>query len=225
KLQPVEPGQIAVVTVAPGPGLARVFASLGVAGIVAGGQSMNPSTQEILTACENLPTDRVIILPNNKNIILASQAAAELTVKHVRIVPSRSIPQGIAAMIAHNPAGDLEAVANSMKSALEEVETGEITSSTRTVEIDGVPVREGQIIGLHNGKLVTANDDLGATLDSLLEAMGAADRELITLYYGEGVTAAEANALADHVRAGYPAQEVELHAGGQPHYHYIISAE
>jgi len=148
-----------------------------------------------------------------------------LTVKRVRIVPSRSIPQGIAAMIAHNPQGDLEAVAKSMQSALEEVETGEITSATRTVEIDGVPVREGQIIGLHNGKLVTAGDDLSATFDSLLAAMGAAERELITLYYGEGVTAAEANALADHMRAEYPAQEIELHAGGQPHYHYIISAE
>ncbi len=114
EFQPVAPGQIAVVVVSPGKGLSRIFASLGVAAIVEGGQTMNPSTQEILAAFENLPTDKVIILPNNKNIILAANQAKDVTVKQVAVVPSRTIPQGLTAMLAHNPDGEVEAVAEKM---------------------------------------------------------------------------------------------------------------
>ena len=119
----IEPGQIAVVTVSPGPGLSRIFASLGVAAIVEGGQTMNPSTQEILAAFENLPTDKVIILPNNKNIIMAANQAKEVTVKNVQVVPSRNIPQGLSAMLALNPDGDIEAVAEKMNKSLELVQS------------------------------------------------------------------------------------------------------
>jgi DAK2 domain fusion protein YloV len=141
---PVEPGQIAAVAVAPGQGIARVFASLGVSAIVEGGQTMNPSTQEILNAFENLPTDHVIILPNNKNIILAAQAAAQLTVKHVIVIPSTSVPQGMAAMMRLIATGDIEEVAADMNAAMNDVETAEITTATRSVEIDGVNVSEGR---------------------------------------------------------------------------------
>ncbi len=127
ELAKVEPNQIAVVVVSPGPGLSRIFASLGVAAIVDGGQTMNPSTQEILAAFENLPTDNVVILPNNKNILMASNQAKEVTVKNVAVVPSKSIPQGLAAMLVHNPDGELQAVAEKMTKALATVKTGEIT--------------------------------------------------------------------------------------------------
>ena len=153
-LSTIEPGQNAVIAVSPGLGIGRVFASLGVAGVVEGGQTMNPSTQEIIHAFENLPTDKIIILPNNKNIILTAKAAAELTVKKVAVIPSRSVPQGLAAMMRLIPDGDFESVVAEMTGALDDVETGEVTIATRSVEIDGVQVEEGQIIALHNGKLV-----------------------------------------------------------------------
>lgn len=224
-LAQVQPGQIGVVAVAPGPGFARVLASLGAAAIVSGGQSMNPSTQDILDAVGNLPTDQVIILPNNKNIQLAAQQAAEMSVKHVKVIPTRTVPQGIAALLNYVPEGDLAELAATMESALRNVETGEITTATRTVELDGVNVRTGQVIGLHNGTLKVATDALPDTLLQLLALMQVAERELVTLYRGEMVTAADSAALAAQIRAQYPQLTVEEHVGGQPHYQYILSAE
>ena len=151
-----QPNQIGVVVVSPGAGLSRIFASLGVAAIVEGGQTMNPSTQEILAAFENLPTDNIIILPNNKNIVMTANQARDVTVKNVAVVPSKSIPQGLAAMLVHDPDGDLEAVAAKMTKSLATVKTGEITMATRTVEIDGVNVKQGEVIALLDGKLVAS---------------------------------------------------------------------
>jgi DAK2 domain fusion protein YloV len=225
ELANIEAGQIAVVAVSPGPGISRVFASLGVAAIVEGGQTMNPSTQEILNAFENLPTDKVIILPNNKNIILAAQAAKEVTVKNVQIVPSRTIPQGLAAMMQMNPAGEVEAVAAKMNKALDEVTSGEITIATRSVEIDGVAVEKGQVIALLNGKLMLSEASVEEACLGLLDKAEAAAHELITLFYGEDLAQAEANRIVDLIRAAYPAQEIELQFGGQPHYQLIISVE
>jgi len=224
-LASVEPGQIAVVAVSPGPGISRVFASLGAAAIVDGGQTMNPSTQEILDAFENLPTDKVIILPNNKNIILAAESAAGLTVKKVAVVPSRTIPQGLAAMMRLAPEGDFEKVVQEMTEALESVESGEITTATRSVEIDGVSVRQGQTIALHNGKLVLAAESLEEALLGLLEKAHADHYELITLFYGADLNKSEANRIADLVRRAYPDQEIELQEGGQPYYQFIVSIE
>ncbi|HBG74088.1 MAG: hypothetical protein A2X25_08175 [Chloroflexi bacterium GWB2_49_20] len=225
ELTPIEPGQVAVVAVSPGPGISRVFASLGVAALVEGGQTMNPSTQEILKAFENLPTDQVIILPNNKNIILAAQAAKEVTVKNVHIVPSRTIPQGLAAMMHLNLDGDIAQIANKMNRALEEVITGEITVATRTVEIDGVSVEKDQVIALLNGKLVFSTNKIEAAVLGMLEKASATDYELITLFFGQDLPASEANRIADLVRAAYPSLEIELQDGGQPHYQFIISVE
>jgi len=225
ELAPIEAGQIAVVAVSPGIGISRVFASLGAAAIVEGGQTMNPSTKDILDAFENLPTDKVIILPNNKNIILAAQQAKDVTVKHVEIVPSRNIPQGLAAMMQLNPDGELEAVASKMKQTIEHVIAIEITTATRSVEIDGVTVEKGQVIALINGKLEVSTDSVEGACLQALEKAGAADYELITLFYGEDLLLAEANRIADVVRAAYPKQEIELQEGGQPHYQFIISVE
>lgn len=225
QLAVVEPGQVAVVAVSPGAGLARVFASLGAAAIIEGGQTMNPSTKDILDAIENLPTDKVIILPNNKNIILAANSAAELTVKDVVVVPTRTIPQGLAAILCLEPDGDLESIRQCMEESMQEVQTGEITTATRTVEIDGVQVQEGQIIALHNGKLVVASNDLLDACLQLLERAEAEEYELITLFYGADIARNTVNQIADAIRAAYPGQTIEVQEGGQPHYHFILSVE
>ncbi len=224
-LAPIEPGQIAVIAVAPGTGIARVFASLGVAAIVEGGQTMNPSTQEIISAFENLPTDKIVILPNNKNIILAAQAAAELTVKKVAVIPTKSVPQGLAAMLRLIPGGDFNEITADMNSALGEVLTAEVTTATRNVEIDGVFCQQGQSIGLLDGKLVIATNSLPEAVLGVLEKASAEDFELITLFYGSDVAKNEVNKIVDQVRAGYPDQEIEVQEGGQPHYQFIISIE
>lgn len=221
----VEPGQIAAVAVVPGPGIARVFASLGVAAIVHGGQTMNPSTQEILSAFENLPTDKIVILPNNKNIIQTAEAASTLTVKRVSVIPSRSVPQGLAAMMRLIPHGDFDEVVKEMNKAMFDVESGEITRATRSVEIDGVAVKEGEFIALHNGKLVLSTTNLQEATLGLLRSAHADHFELITLFYGIDVTKQEANRIADEIRFAYPEQEIEVQDGGQPHYYFIISIE
>lgn len=225
ELANIEPGQIAVVAVSPGAGISRVFASLGVAALVEGGQTMNPSTKDILDAFENLPTDKVIILPNNKNIVLAAQQAKDVTVKKVYVVPSCSIPQGLAAMMHLNPDGETEAVAAKMTKAIEDVITIEVTTATRTVDIDGVSVEQGQVIALVDGKLaISAVTVEEACLGALAHAH-ADDYELITLFHGEGLPTTETNRIVDVIRAAYPAQEIELQDGGQPHYQFIISIE
>ena len=225
KFGAVEPGQIAVVVVSPGTGLSRIFASLGVATVVAGGQTMNPSTQDILSAFENLPTDKVIILPNNKNIVMAANQAKDVTVKKVAVVPSRTVPQGLAAMLALQPDGELDSVAEKMTKALSMVKTGEITIAVRNVEIDGVNVKEGQVISLLDGKLVASSASVEEGCLALLEKADASEHELVTLFYGQDMPHGEANRIADVIREKYSNLEIEVQDGGQPHYHFIISVE
>jgi dihydroxyacetone kinase-like predicted kinase len=225
QLATVEPGHIAVVAVSPALGISRIFASLGAAALVEGGQTMNPSTRDILEAFESLPTDKVIILPNNKNIILAAQQAKEVTVKHVAIVPSRTIPQGLAAMLVMDPEGDLPETAAKMEKAMAAVRSGEVTIATRSVEIDNVKVREGQVIALLDGKLAVSADSVERACLQLLDKAAAGEHELITLFYGEDLTHSEANRIADHIRSAYPAQEVELQDGGQPYYQFLVAIE
>jgi dihydroxyacetone kinase-like predicted kinase len=221
----VEPGQIAVVVVSPGAGLSKIFASLGVAAVVEGGQTMNPSTQDILKSFENLPTDKIIILPNNKNIVMAANQARDVTAKKVAVVPSKTIPQGLAAMLSLQPDGELEAVADKMNSAMSNVITGEITTATRSVEIDEVKVETGQVIALLDGKLVASAGSVEEGCLSFLEKANAEDHELVTLFYGENMSHADANRIADAIKKKYPNLEVEVQEGGQPHYQFIISVE
>ncbi|WP_081460216.1 DAK2 domain-containing protein [Anaerolinea thermophila] len=225
ELASVLPGQVGVVAVSPGPGISRVFASLGVSAIVEGGQTMNPSTEQILNAFENLPTDKIIILPNNKNIILAAQNAASVTVKKVEVIPSRSIPQGLAAMFRYNPEAELSELVDEMKEAIGEVHTGEITTATRSVNLNGVDVQEGAVIGLLDGTLVVSSNTLEDACLQLLEKAQADEYDLITMFYGENISHSEANRIADLVREKYPQQELELKEGGQPHYQFIIGIE
>jgi DAK2 domain fusion protein YloV len=221
----VEPGHIAVVVVSPGAGLSKIFASLGAAATVEGGQTKNPSTQDILNSFADLPTDKVIILPNNKNIIMAANQAKEVTVKHVAVVPSRTVPQGLAAMLSLNPEGELDAVAEKMTRALDNVKTGEITVAVRSVEIDGVKVETGQVIALLDGKLVASAGSLEEGCLALLDKADAEEHELITLFYGENLSHVDANRIADLIRQKYPNQEVEVQEGGQSHYQFIVSVE
>ena len=221
----VEPGNIAVVVVSPGTGISRIFASLGVAAVVAGGQTMNPSTQDILGSFENMPTDKVIILPNNKNIVMAANQAKEVTVKNVHVVPTRTVPQGLAAMLSFDPGGDVAEIAAKMNRAMNNAKTGEVTVATRSVEIDGVTVKDGQVIALLDGKLVASADTVEHSLFELLEKAEAVEHEIVTLFFGEDMTHAEANRLADAVREKYSNLEVEVQEGGQPHYQFILSIE
>lgn len=224
-LTQVQPDETAVVAISPGPGLSRIFASLGVAAIVQGGQTMNPSIKELLAAFEDLPTDKVIILPNNKNIIMAAKEAASMTVKRVAVIPTISVPQGLSAMFRLIPDMDFEENVKAMKEAVDEVETGEITIATRSVEIDEVQVAKGEVIALHNGKLVTSTQDIETACEELLIATNTSEYERITLFYGEDIKLQKVNQLADKIRSIYPDHEIEVHEGGQPHYQLIIAIE
>ena len=225
-IAPVEPlSGIGTVVVAPGQGLATVFESLGASFVVPGGQTMNPSTEELLQAVENTPADEVIILPNNKNIVMAAEQAKSLSEKQVEVVPTITVPQGISALLALNYQADLATNVQTMIEATEAIETAEITRAVRSVQIDGMDVDEGEVIGLVNGKLRAKGAQPDKVVMEALEFMSVQDYEIITLYYGESIAPDEAQQLADEILAHYPDQEIELVDGGQPHYHYILSAE
>jgi len=225
QLAKVEPGQIAVVVISPGPGLSRIFASLGAAAVVEGGQTMNPSTEEIMKAFEDLPTDKIIILPNNKNIILAAQQAAANSVKNVAVIQSKNIPQGLSALLHLIPDGEMDDIVADMNAALTDVETGEITTATRDVTNDGVEIHKGEIIALHNGKIICSHPSLEDSIFHFLDCAASDDHERITLYYGSEISAAVAEEMADKIQQRYPSMEIEFHEGGQPHYYYIMSVE
>ncbi len=213
------------VAVAPGAGLGRVFESLGVGAIISGGQTMNPSTEDILKAINAVKTDKVIVLPNNKNIILAAEQAKQLSKKSIAIIPTTTVPQGIAALLAFNFQSDLETNVKAMSAATKHIKTLEITTATRTAKFDGIEVTEGQTIGLIDDILAAAGEDRVSLTIDLLKKMETANAEIVTLYYGDSVSAREAETLGEQIRKNFPDQEIEIVSGGQPHYHYIISVE
>ncbi len=217
-----------IIAVAPGEGLAKVFRSLGTHCIISGGQTMNPSTQDLLEAIRRIPVAEVIILPNNGNILMAAsqaQALASGEGKSVEVVPSKSIPQGISALLALNLHADLARNAAAMTQATRQVRTGEVTTAAHNARFDGIEVTAGEIIGLLDDKLTCKGPEPAEVVADLLEQMGAADLEVITLYFGEPVTSAQATDLREALSELYPDQEIEVVEGGQPFYHYIISAE
>jgi hypothetical protein len=188
---------------------------------------MNPSTHDLLGAVEKANSRQVIILPNNGNIIMAAHQAEALTSpgKTVVVVPSKSIPQGISALLALNPHADLIRNVHIMTNALNTVQTGEVTTAVQDVHFDGISVRTGDIIGLLNDNLTARGSTSNEVVKQLLEQMNAANMEVITLYFGQPVAAADARALQQELAGVYPDQEIEIVEGGQPFYHYIISAE
>ncbi len=220
------PGAAGVVAVAPGDGLRRILRSMGVAKVVNGGQTMNPSSEEIVNAINALDTEQVIVLPNNRNIILtAQQAAKEITGKQVKIIPTRTVPQGIAAMLSYTKEGEFDQIVAQMEDAKDAVISGEVTTASRSVNIDGVDVQEGQIIGLADGKLRVATADVQSALTELLKQIIMPAHELVTLYYGDNVRQADAEATIESLREAFPNQEFDVNEGGQPHYFYILSVE
>jgi DAK2 domain fusion protein YloV len=225
-----EPEEIegpAIVVVAPGPGLAGVFRSLGAHYVVPGGQTMNPSTHDLLEAIEKANSPQVIILPNNGNIIMAAQQAEALVgpQKTVAVVPSKSVPQGICALLALNPSADFSRNVHTMTRALATVQTGEVTIAVQDAHFDGITVQAGEVIGLLNDNLAAKGGSSREVVMQLLEQMAASNMEVITLYYGQPITGDDARALQQDLAGMYPNQEVEMVDGGQPFYHYIISAE
>jgi DAK2 domain fusion protein YloV len=221
---------VGVVAVVAGQGLARLYTDeLQAAHVIEGGQTMNPSTEDFLAAVHAVSNKQIILLPNNKNVILAAEQAASLAQdKQVRVVPSRTIPQGISAMIAyHNlpDARELSTVVEAMKAALNAVLSCEVTRATRNAEIGDVVVREGQYIGLLNGDLVVAGYDMVDLVRDLLRKAGAGEHELVTVYYGDGIHTTQAQALMDVLAVDFPHLEFEIVDGGQPLYPYLISIE
>ncbi len=221
----VAPSRIAVLAVASGAGLVKAFRSMGATGIIEGGQSMNPSTEQMLKLIESVPQNEVILLPNNNNILMAAQQTRSLTKKHVAVVPTETIPQGMAALIALNYDASLGDNVKAMQGAASQVETAEITRAVRDAKVSDVAVKRGDIIGLLNNTLATTGKDRDEVAWDLLERMSAADREIITIYWGGDVPEEEASLFRDRVQERYPDAGVELVSGGQPFYDYIISAE
>jgi len=217
---------VPIVAVAPGEGFAQVFRSLGACHIVAGGQTMNPSTEDILRAIASIPEQEVIVLPNNKNILMAAQQAAELSDKRVFVVESRTLPQGVAAMFAYRPQASAEENAALMRQALADVHTIEVTRAVREATIHGVDVREGAVIALADGRLCCSGDaPEDVALRALEDFLGEGIFDMVTLYVGQPMEEARARALAQRIEARHPDVEVEVIDGGQPHYHVIISVE
>jgi len=217
--------EVSVVAVASGAGLAEVFRSLGAEAVVTGGQTMNPSTQDLIRAIDGVANDAVLILPNNSNIILTAQQASQVTSKQVRVVPTKTMPQGIAALLGFNYQGSLEENYAAMVESSQNVETLEITRAVRSVQVNGLDVNEGQFIGIWNDDLKAVADDPLAVVQAVLTQMDVNQYEILTVYYGSDVTEQDAQTLCQALRADYPQLEYEVLNGGQAFYHYIISIE
>jgi DAK2 domain fusion protein YloV len=217
--------KIGVVAVSPGIGFRALFSSMGAAAIVDGGQTMNPSVQDILTAISSVGYQELVLLPNNGNIVLAAQQAAEQTPRSVRIVPTRTVPQGIAALLAFNFGEDLDANVGLMEAAARNVASIEVTVAQRATEVNGLQIEQGQAVALLDDEIVAVT----ATLtDAALGALALAEpdaREIVTIYWGEGASRDQAGELAEAIQAAHPHLESEIVEGGQPHYPYIISVE
>ncbi len=222
---PKPEGNISTITVASGDGLIEVFKSLGATYVVPGGETMNPSIEELLKAVEKTPADEVIILPNNPDIFPSAQKVCELAEKKVAVVPSRTVMQGITALIAFNFEANLEANLEAMTADMANVRTGRIATAMRSMRYNDLQVIEGQIIGFADDELAVAANTFEEALPRLLEKMNITSCEILTVYYGNDIDWAEAEELFAPIRSRYPGIEVEVVFGGQPHYHYLISAE
>ena len=219
------PGQILATVVSAGTGFTKIFSSNPAVVVVPGGQTMNSSTEEILESFESLPAEQVVILPNNPNIILAAEQAAKISKKDVSIVPTKSIPQGIAAMLAFDPDESLDKIVEAMILNSQEVKSGEVTTATQSTTWNNLKISKGEIIGLYDKELVCVAENPSECAKQLLHTMVDNDSELITLYYGADISIDEADILSSSIESTYSDLEVEIYFGGQPLYHYIISVE
>lgn len=224
-LEEVEDKRFGFIAVAMGEGVKQIFEDLGVDYVIEGGQTMNPSTQDILKCINTLNAENIFVLPNNKNIIMAASQAAELTDKNVIVIPTKTIPQGITSVTMFNPEGTLEDNVESMKDAIGTVKTGQITYAVRDTEMDGKTIAEGDILGLLEGKINEVGKDAYEVCDKLIENMCDEDSELITIFYGADAEEEKVNKLIEEIEEKYPDMDVQCYDGKQPLYYFIISVE
>ena len=214
------------IAVSAGEGLSHIFKGIGADCIIEGGQTMNPSTEDILTAVNQVNARRIFILPNNKNIILAAEQAAKMEEKkELFVVPSATIPQGITALINFSPDLSPEENMENMVQEMKRVKTGQITYAVRTTAVEGIEIHEGDIIAIGDQGMLAAEKDIPSAALKALQAMIDEESELVTLYFGTGVSQSEAEALQKQAQGQFPQVEIELQNGGQPVYYYLISVE
>ncbi len=216
---------LGVVSVCAGDGLASVFKDLGVDGIISGGQTMNPSTQDILEVVNQVPAETVFVLPNNKNIIMAAQQVDALTPKNVVVISSKTVPQGITAMLSFNPDGQVQENVDAMTEALDTVDTMQITYAARNSDFDGYDIHEGDYLAMYGGALFGTGPDINVLLKALAEKVQQTGKEYITIYYGEDISEEQAQETSALFAAVCPDADINLLRGGQPVYYYLISAE
>ena len=217
--------KLGAVAVCAGSGLADVFMNLGVDQVISGGQTMNPSTQDILLAVNQVPAETVFVLPNNKNIIMAAQQVDALTPKHVVVIESKTVPQGVTAMLNFNPEGDEQENTQTMTEAMKTVDTMQITYAARNSDFDGYTIHEGDYLAMYGSSLFGTSRDIRVLLRSLAEKARDGGKEYITIYYGEDIAEKDAQKAADLFSEICPNADVNLLRGGQPVYYYMISAE
>ena len=218
--------EFAFVTVCAGEGLAEIFTGLGASYVIEGGQTMNPSTEDILNAVELVNADNVFILPNNKNIILAAEQAAKIYKDvNIFVIPTKTIPQGITALINYCDGIDAEENVRAMTESLQTVSSGQVTYAVRHTQVDGKEINEGDIMGIGDRGILAVGQILNETALDLIKEMADEDSELVTIYRGEDVKAEDAELLCEDIRKALPSVEVELQYGGQPVYYYIVSVE
>lgn len=220
-----ETKEVGMIAVAPGDGLAQIFKELTVDEIIVGGQTMNPSAEDIATAAEKVPARNIFVFPNNKNIILAAEQANDVTNKNLIIIPTKSVPEGIAASIAFNPDATIEENQNAMLEAIKSVRSGSVTYAVRDTHVDGFDLSKGEIIGLDNKAILAKGNLVSETTEKLIDAMFDDSVMNITLFYGEDIREDEANELQAKIAEKYPDCEVTVACGGQPVYYYLVSLE
>ncbi|MBQ9145057.1 MAG: DAK2 domain-containing protein [Clostridia bacterium] len=216
---------LGIVAVASGDGYAKMFRELGVDYIVVGGQTMNPSVDDFMSAIRRVNADSIIILPNNKNVILAAQQANELAEKTCVVLPTVNVCSGLACMAAYDPREGIEVNAENMQQALADYTCGTVTTAVRNTTLDGLKVREGNFIGLSDKKLLVKGSDLNSTVVELVGALGGADKDVLSLYYGKDVSERECLALCEKIEDAFPELEIMTFPGGQPHYWYDLLLE
>jgi len=218
--------QVGFIAVSIGDGMNEIFRELGVDYIIEGGQTMNPSTDDMLTAIDNVNADHIFILPNNKNIILAANQARSLTKdKDILVVPTKTVPQGITAVINYMPEADVDTNFETMQEGIKNVKTGQVTYAVRDTKIDDKVIHEGDIMGIGDQGILSVGQSVEETTKSMLSQMVDEDTELISIYYGQDVLAEDAERLAETIGEKYPDADVDLHSGGQPIYYYVVSVE
>ena len=224
---PKEPRKsVGFIAVSIGSGMNEIFKELGVDYIIEGGQTMNPSTEDMLTAIDHVNADHIFILPNNKNIILAANQAQSLTKdKDILVIPTRTVPQGITAVINYMPDADVDTNEEAMLEGIKAVKTGQVTYAVRDTHIDDKEIHEGDIMGIGDDGILSVGPSVEGSVKEMVEIMADEDTELISLYYGEDVQEEDAERLAEEIADLYPDADVDMHSGGQPIYYYVLSVE